>query len=156
MRRPTPRQATRPLRQSLTAVLALPIRRRPAQRLTAAPVVVVSAPTDTAAPAAGTVVPERGNASVEASGGHDAGDSTQAGSTGDEAIVVTVTRVSKGFNDRLTFYLENGQVWRQQTRGYIHYPKDRPFEVEISRGVMGDHRLRVGGEGRLTRVVLVE
>jgi len=74
----------------------------------------------------------------------------------DDVIVATVTRVTKGFNDRLTFYLDDGQVWRQQTRGYIQYPKDRPFEIEISKGMMGDYRLRVGGEGRMTRIVRVE
>jgi len=74
----------------------------------------------------------------------------------DEAIVATVDNVRVGYGRRLIFHFDNGQVWQQRNKDYIVYPKDEPFEVEISRGMMGDYRLRVGGEGRMTRIVRVE
>jgi hypothetical protein len=71
-------------------------------------------------------------------------------------VVATVDRVKRGYGERLSFYFDNGQVWRQSTADYIQYPKDEAFDVEISRGMMGDYRLRVGGEGRMTRIVRVK
>jgi len=71
----------------------------------------------------------------------------------DDVIVATVTEVRRAANKKLYFTLDNGQVWRQMENGYIQYPREGDFEIEISRGIMGDYRLRVGGEGRMTRIV---
>jgi len=73
-----------------------------------------------------------------------------------DVIVATVTKVRRAANKKLYFTLENGQVWRQMERGYIQYPRSENFEIEITRGIMGDYKLRVGGKGRMTRIVRME
>lgn len=73
-----------------------------------------------------------------------------------ERIIAKVDKVTVGYGRRLFFHFENGQVWRQATAGYLQYPRDEAFDVEISRGMMGDYRLRIGGEGRMSRIVRVE
>lgn len=71
----------------------------------------------------------------------------------DAAVMeATVVAVSRGRNRILTFQLDNGQVWRQLESRHFSYPKDGEFDVTISTGMMGDYRLRVGGEGRMLRV----
>lgn len=69
-----------------------------------------------------------------------------------EALSATVSEVSADRLRRLVFEFENGQVWRQQEPRHFPYPRDEPFDVVISRGLLGDYQLRVGGEGRMTRV----
>lgn len=73
-----------------------------------------------------------------------------------EVFIETVTEVEQGRNRVLYFHMQNGQVWRQMEPGRLLYPRDRPFRVEISQGGMGEYRLRVEGEGRMTRIVRVE
>jgi len=68
--------------------------------------------------------------------------------------VVEVSR-SKDRSQALQFHLESGQVWRQIEARYFSYPKNEPFDVTISQGMMGDYRLRVGtpdDSGRMVRV----
>lgn len=69
-----------------------------------------------------------------------------------EALSATVSEVSADRLRRLVFQFENGQVWRQQEPRHFPYPRNEPFDVVISRGLLGDYQLRVGGEGRMTRV----
>ena len=67
-------------------------------------------------------------------------------------VTATVNEVSPDRYKRLHFYFANGQVWRQLEARRFQYPKNEPFDVVISRGVLGDYQLRVGGEGRMTRI----
>ncbi len=71
-------------------------------------------------------------------------------------IGVTVTEVSEGPRGNLLFHLENGQVWRQIEARYVPLPANAPFPVQISRGLFGEYRLRVEGEGRLVRIRRVQ
>lgn len=64
----------------------------------------------------------------------------------------TVLRVTEDSRKHLYFHLENDQLWRQTEADYLPYPKDRPFNIEISQGFLGDYRLRVEGSGRLVRI----
>jgi len=73
-------------------------------------------------------------------------------STEDKIIRATVTEVSKGYNKKLYFHLANGQVWRQIEARYLQYPKDGDFEINITQGMMGDYRLRIGDNGRMVRI----
>ena len=72
-----------------------------------------------------------------------------------EVVTATVNEVSQGRHKILYFHFANGQLWRQMEPGRFPYPKDGPFEVEIRQGMMGDYQLRVGGKGRMTRIVRV-
>lgn len=69
-----------------------------------------------------------------------------------EIYFATVDKVTREYDRRLTFYFDNGQVWRQVASDYLQYPKGETFDVEISRGMMGDYQIRVRGEGRMTRI----
>ena len=71
---------------------------------------------------------------------------------GDALLRATVVEVTKGRNDVLHFQMDNGQVWRQNEARNFSYPKNRDFVVSISRGVMGDYRLRIGDNGRMVRI----
>lgn len=73
-----------------------------------------------------------------------------------EVFAVTVTEVRRARDKRLYFHFANGHVWRQMEYGYIQYPKEGEFDAVITRGMMGDYRLRVGGKGRMTRIVRVK
>ncbi|MDG2376425.1 MAG: hypothetical protein P8M18_08750 [Woeseiaceae bacterium] len=71
----------------------------------------------------------------------------------DDALLrVTVVEVSKGRHDHLYFELDNGQVWRQNEARHFPYPKDVEFDVNITRGMMGDYRMRIGDNGRMVRI----
>lgn len=73
-----------------------------------------------------------------------------------EVFAATITNVVTDPRTRkLTFEMANGQVWRQMQRGHFLYPKDKAFDVEIRRGLMGDYQMRVDGAGRMTRIVRV-
>lgn len=71
-------------------------------------------------------------------------------------IGATVTEVSEGQRGNLLFHLEIGQVWRQIEARYVPLPANAPFTVQISRGLFGEYRLRVDGEGRLVRIRRVQ
>lgn len=70
-----------------------------------------------------------------------------------EAVVVGV---KKSYNRTLYFHLANGHVWRQTEPRHFQYPKRGAFDVNISQGVMGDYRLRIGEKGRMVRVRRVQ
>lgn len=71
----------------------------------------------------------------------------------DDALLrVTVVEVTKGRHDHLYFQLDNGQVWRQNEARHFSYPKDVEFDVNITRGMMGDYRIRIGDNGRMARI----
>lgn len=72
-----------------------------------------------------------------------------------EVVTATINEVSEGRHRTLYFHFANGQLWRQMEPGYFAYPKDGSFEVEIRQGMMGDYQMRVGGKGRMTRIVRV-
>ena len=65
---------------------------------------------------------------------------------------VMVTKVTEGIHGVLIFHMDNGLIWRQIERGYFPYPKRRTFTVEIDRGMMGEYRMRVKGQGRMVRI----
>ena len=70
----------------------------------------------------------------------------------EELIHATVIEVSKGRNDILYFHMDNGQVWRQNEARHYSYPKNSEFEVNITRGMMGDYRMRIGDNSRMVRI----
>ena len=72
-----------------------------------------------------------------------------------DVVTATINEVSEGRHRILYFHFANGQLWRQMEPGYFAYPKDGSFEVEIRQGMMGDYQMRVGGKGRMTRIVRV-
>ena len=69
-----------------------------------------------------------------------------------QTVTATVKEVTTDRLRRLTFHFTNGQAWRQVEPRRFQYPKREAFDVVISRGVFGDYQLRVGGEGRMTRI----
>jgi len=48
--------------------------------------------------------------------------------------------------------MDNGQVWRQNEARHYSYPKNREFEVNITRGMMGEYRMRIGDNSRMVRI----
>ncbi len=73
-----------------------------------------------------------------------------------DSITAMVSEVTEGVRGNLYFHLDNGQVWRQIEARFVPYPRNEPFEVQINQGMLGEYRLRVGGEGRLVRIRRVE
>ena len=73
-------------------------------------------------------------------------------STEENIIRATVTEVSTGYNKILYFHLANGDVWRQIEARHLQYPKGRDFEISITQGMMGEYRLRIGGDGRMVKI----
>lgn len=71
-------------------------------------------------------------------------------------ITFTVIRTSKDREGRFTFYMSDGQVWREIEPSYARVPREGSFDVNIARGGFGDYKLRIGGKGRLTRVVRLQ
>ncbi len=74
----------------------------------------------------------------------------------DEIFRATVTKVTRGHNKVLYFHLDNGHVWRQMEPRHFQYPKNGEFEINITRGMMGDYRLRIGDNGRMVRIRRVQ
>ena len=72
--------------------------------------------------------------------------------TDDALLRATVVEVSKGRQDLLYFHLGNGQVWRQNEARHYSYPKGVEFDVNITRGMMGDYRMRIGDNDRMVRI----
>ncbi len=67
-------------------------------------------------------------------------------------IRATVTEVSQGYNKILYFHLANGHVWRQIEARHLQYPKGRDFEINITQGMFGAYRLRIGDDGRMVAI----
>jgi hypothetical protein len=70
----------------------------------------------------------------------------------DADVRVTVREVVKGSYDVLYFHFTNGQIWRQTESRRFNYPRKGEFEVVVSRGMMGDYRLRVAGNSPMTPI----
>ena len=73
-----------------------------------------------------------------------------------EIFRATVTDVTEGHNSVLYFHLDNGHVWRQLEARHLQYPKNGEFDINITRGMMGDYRLRIGENGKMVRIRRVE
>ncbi|TDJ32634.1 MAG: hypothetical protein E2O53_11855 [Gammaproteobacteria bacterium] len=74
----------------------------------------------------------------------------------DEVFHAKVTEVTRGRNKILYFHFDNGQVWRQMEARHLEYPRSGEFEIYITRGMMGDYRLRIGDNGRMVRIRRVQ
>lgn len=76
------------------------------------------------------------------------------GSQDDEgaANTATVIEVSKGRHKILYFHLANGQIWRQIEGRRFRYPTNGEFDVIITRGMMGEYRLRLDEKSPMTRI----
>ena len=74
----------------------------------------------------------------------------------DEVFHATVIEVSEGRNEILYFHFANGQVWRQNEARTLTYPKSGKFDIKITRGMMGDYRMRIGDNGRMVRIRRVQ
>jgi len=109
---------------------------------------VEAAPHDTKTPMATDVAPATAERSVAADVGRE-----QLERGGDDAIIkATVVDVTQGFNRDLRFHLANGQVWRQIEPRHLQYPKNREFEIEITQGMLGAYRMRIGENGRMVKI----
>jgi len=73
-----------------------------------------------------------------------------------EVIKAMVVDVTQGYNKLLYFHLANGHVWRQIEVRRFQYPKSGEFEINISRGMMGEYRMRIGDKGQMVRIRRVE
>ncbi len=73
-----------------------------------------------------------------------------------EVFHAMVTEVTKGHNRILYFHFDNGQVWRQIEARHLEYPRSGEFDINITRGMMGDYRMRIGDNGRLVRIRRVQ
>ncbi len=69
-----------------------------------------------------------------------------------EVFHATVTEVTKGRNRILYFHFANGQVWRQIEARHLEYPRSGEFDINITRGMMGEYRMRIGDNGRMVRI----
>ena len=74
----------------------------------------------------------------------------------DEVFHATVTEVTEGRNRILYFHFDNGQIWRQMEARHLEYPRNGEFDINITRGMMGDYRMRIGDNGRLVRIRRVQ
>jgi len=73
-----------------------------------------------------------------------------------EILRATVIEVTRGHNKVLYFHLDNGHVWRQMESRHFQYPKNGEFDINITRGMMGEYRMRIGDNGRMVRIRRVE
>jgi hypothetical protein len=74
----------------------------------------------------------------------------------EEVLRATVVEVTEGRYKVLYFRLANGQRWRQIEGRRFRYPKEGDFDVIISRGMMGDYRLRLDEDSPMTRIRRIE
>ena len=74
----------------------------------------------------------------------------------DDVFHATVTEVTQGHNRILFFHFDNDQVWRQIEARHLEYPRNREFDINITRGMMGDYRMRIGDNGRMVRIRRVQ
>ena len=125
----------------------------PAEELIASPEEVPEAPTvEPAAPAGAAPAVEAADDSADEFGREYLEDDEEESDT----LTATVNEVTIDRTNRLVFRFANGQVWRQLEPRRFQYPRREAFDVVISRGVLGDYQLRVGGEGRMTRIKRVK
>lgn len=69
----------------------------------------------------------------------------------DQKIVSVIQQPFKGWSGDTVFKLENGQVWRQRTRGNYRYMGSHP-EVRISKNFMGFFRMELLENGKAVQV----
>jgi hypothetical protein len=116
--------------------------------------------------AAQSVKPEPSSATVGTTPSPVAGDQlgeehlerleTEEKANEDEVFYARVSEVTKGRNRILYFHFDNGQVWRQNEARHLEYPRSGEFDINITRGMMGDYRMRIGDNGRLVRIRRVQ
>ena len=70
----------------------------------------------------------------------------------DVTVIATVVEVERGRNNVLYFHFEDGQIWRQIEGRRFSYPRNGPFDVEITTGLMREFRLRLVTGGPMTRI----
>jgi hypothetical protein len=120
------------------------------------PVAVATTPAAVAAtaePAVATVpTTTEPSASSQLGAEHLDRPATEEANDEEEVFYATVTEVAKGRNKILYFRFDNGQVWRQLEARTLTYPKSGDFDVQITRGMMGDYRMRIGDNGRMVRI----
>ena len=68
-----------------------------------------------------------------------------------DTLRLNVVRITKGRDNKLIFYMENGQIWRQVGTGFFITGK-APYVVVLKRGVIGGFRLRRENSNRSLRV----
>ncbi len=83
---------------------------------------------------------------------HLARPETEKKANEDEVFHATVTEVTQGHNRILYFHFDNGQVWRQIETRHLEYPRSGEFDINITRGMMGDYRMRIGDNGRMVKI----
>ncbi len=155
------------MRQEAPAVDAVPDSTPAVAATSTVAVVVTTEPAAvTTSTAAVAVTPEPSAAAVTTTPeslassqlGEEHLDRSEAGKNADEDEVfhATVTEVTRGHNRILYFHFDNGQIWRQMEARHLEYPSSGEFDISITRGMMGDYRLRIGEDGRLVRIRRVQ
>ena len=86
----------------------------------------------------------------------DRPETKEKASDEDEVIHATVIEVTKDRNRILYFHFGNGQIWRQNEARHLEYPRSGEFDINITRGMMGDYRMRIGDNGRMVRIRRVQ
>jgi len=110
-----------------------------------------SADAPTAAPAAAVAVASTPDAAVKIATEEEFGlPQSQA-----EMLTSMITSVDKDAVGRMTFHLENGQVWKQIETKRFSVNEDRPVAV-IKHGALGSFKLTVEGGSRSTRVKRIQ
>jgi len=66
-------------------------------------------------------------------------------------VMVQVVRTRKHANNIVSYYLKNGQVWRQ-TEGVYAGSLKAPFSAEIKKGTLSGYRMRIEGSKHFVRV----
>ncbi|WP_237058541.1 hypothetical protein [Microbulbifer sediminum] len=67
-----------------------------------------------------------------------------------DSILATIEKVEEGAYGKHVFYLENGQVWRQNDSKFVSWEAGQ--QVELDRGLFGSFFMRDADGGRSIRV----
>ena len=110
----------------------------------------------TAELAAATVDAAKPAASSQLGAEHLDRTATEEANDEDEVFYATVTGVTRGRNRILYFHFDDGQIWRQMEARHLEYPSSGEFDINITRGMMGDYRMRIGDNGRMVRIRRVQ
>jgi hypothetical protein len=73
-----------------------------------------------------------------------------------EIIRARVIDVTQDNYKVLYFHLDDGHVWRQKEPRHYEYPNNGEFDITISRGMMGEYRMRIGDNGKMVRIRRVQ
>ena len=113
----------------------------------------VAAATGVAAPLAVITATERDFGLPEASGKPMTEEEFGLPESQVETLKSRITSVERGPTDRLTFYLENGQVWKQIEDTYsVFRVREDPAVAIITHASLGSFKLTVEGGSRSVRV----